>query len=223
MSLLVNLVLSALLVVIPAGLLFILAGTWDIWYIWATAGIAALSFLVQTLALSRKSPDVVKDRMKLASGGRVRLTTEQAFLPLYAIAWVIAGLDHRFHWSDVLPPTVVVVSLVLLAIGWGLAIWSMLANPFFTPEVRIQADRGQWVVQEGPYALIRHPGYSTILLSFLATGLALNSLLAIMPALVYGVVTFRVTAIEDRMLRDELGGYADYAARVHYRLVPGVW
>jgi protein-S-isoprenylcysteine O-methyltransferase Ste14 len=28
---------------------------------------------------------------------------------------------------------------------------------------------------------------------------------------------------EDQMLREELAGYADYAAKVRYRLIPGVW
>jgi protein-S-isoprenylcysteine O-methyltransferase Ste14 len=70
---------------------------------------------------------------------------------------------------------------------------------------------------------VRHPGYATILLASLANGLALNSLLSIIPAAIYLVITVRVTAIEDRMLHDELAGYSDYAAIVRYRLIPGIW
>jgi len=129
------------------------------------------------------------------------------------------AVDQRFHWSDILP----LAGLVIFAIGWGLAAWSASVNPFFSPAVRIQEERGQRVISEGPYAILRHPGYAGILLSTETGGLALNSLLAIIPALIYLAVTVRVTAIEDQILRDELAGYADYAAKVRYRLIPGIW
>ena len=139
------------------------------------------------------------------------------------LQWIIAGLDQRFHWSDVVPTTGVVAGIVIFAIGWGLFTWSALVNPFFSPEVRIQTDRGQKVIYEGPYSIVRHPGYTTNILSVVASGLALNSLLLIIPAIIFAAVTVRVTAIEDQMLRDELAGYAEYAAKVRYRLIPGVW
>jgi protein-S-isoprenylcysteine O-methyltransferase Ste14 len=101
--------------------------------------------------------------------------------------------------------------------------WSASVNPFFSPEIRIQAGRGQRVISKGPYTIVRHPGYASILLGVIACGLALNSLLAIIPAVIYLAVTVRQTMIEDRMLRDELAGYADYAAKVRYRLILGVW
>ncbi len=91
------------------------------------------------------------------------------------------------------------------------------------PEVRIQAERGQRVIDKGPYAIVRHPSYASLLLLVVASGLALNSLLALIPAVIFAAVVVRVTAIEDRMLQEELAGYADYAARVRYRLVPGLW
>jgi protein-S-isoprenylcysteine O-methyltransferase Ste14 len=105
----------------------------------------------------------------------------------------------------------------------GVFTWSALVNPFFSPEVRLQAERGQQVIYKGPYAIVRHPGYATNLLAVVTIGLALNSLLALLPAVVFAAVVVRVTAIEDRMLRAELAGYADYAAKVRYRLVPGLW
>src|SRR5262249_22265969 len=137
--------------------------------------------------------------------------------------WIIAGLDQRFGWSNVVPTAGVVVGIVLFTIGWGLFTWSSLVNRFFSPEVRIQAERGQLVIHTGPYALVRHPGSVTNFLIVLATGVALNSLLALIPAVVFAVVVVRVTAIEDRMLQAELAGYAAYAAEVRARLVPGLW
>ena len=223
MWLLLNLITFMLVGLVPAVLLCVLAGRWDLWNVWATVGIFVFWLFVQTLAAYRISPDLLKERMKSGAPGRVRWTTARVYLVVILLQWIIAGLDHRFHWSDVVPQAGVVAGLVIDAIGLGLLTWAALVNPFFSPEVRIQADRGQRVISAGPYAIVRHPGYATILLSVLATGLALNSLLSILPALIYLAVTVRVTAIEDQMLHDELAGYADYAAQVRYRLLPGIW
>ena len=223
MYLFLNLVTVVLYPLVHAAVLCLLAGRWDLWNVWATAGIFIVWLTVQTLAAYGKGLPWLKERVKPGVPGRVRWTAAKASLGLTMLQWIIAGLDQRFHWSDIVPPAGVVAGLVLFAIAWGLATWSALVNPFFSSEIRIQTDLGQQVIREGPYAVVRHPGYAGIALSAVASGLALNSLLSIIPALIYLGVTVRVTGIEDRMLQSELAGYADYAAKVRYRLVPGVW
>ena len=79
------------------------------------------------------------------------------------------------------------------------------------------------MINEGPYAIVRHPGYAGNLLAMVASAAALNSLLSLIPAAIFLANVVNVTAIEDRMLQDELPGYADYAAKVRFRLIPGVW
>ena len=113
--------------------------------------------------------------------------------------------------------------MALFAIGLGFFIWAMLVNRFFSSAVRIQSDRGQHVIGSGPYAIVRHPGYAGAALAFLASALALNSLLVIIPTALFLVVGVIRTADEDRMLQKELAGYADYSAKVRFRLLPGVW
>jgi protein-S-isoprenylcysteine O-methyltransferase Ste14 len=223
MYLLLNLVALMSVGLVPAVLLCVLSGRWDLWNVWAAAGMFVAWVLVQSVGAYRQSPDLLKERVKPGVGGRVRWTTARAFVLLTFVQWGIAGLDQRFHWSDVVPPAGVVAGLVLFTIAWGLATWSASVNPFFSPEVRLQADLGQRVISEGPYAIVRHPGYATSALAAVASALALNSLLSLIPAVIYIAVTVRVTAIEDQMLRDELVGYADYAAIVRYRLLPGLW
>src|SRR5574341_1435484 len=220
MYLLVNLAAVMILGVVAAGVIFGLAGRWDLWNVWAFAGIFVVLSFLQTLVAYRKSPDLLKERFKPANRGHIRWTTHRAFLVVSMLQWGIAGLDQRFHWSDIVPLAGVVAGLVIFAVSWGLLTWSVSINPFFSPEIRIQADRGQQVINVGPYAIVRHPGYASLLLGVIAVGLALNSLLSIIPAVIYLAVTVRVTALEDRMLRDELAGYADYAAIVRYRLIP---
>jgi protein-S-isoprenylcysteine O-methyltransferase Ste14 len=89
--------------------------------------------------------------------------------------------------------------------------------------VRIQTDRGQTVVSDGPYRYVRHPGYASSLLAMLAIPLALGSWWALIPAALVGALYVLRTALEDRTLQAELPGYRDYAEHVRYRLLPGVW
>lgn len=208
--------------VAPAVVIFILAGRWDLWNVWAYAGVAVAVQSFQTLALQRVSPSLLKERVKPTNRGRNPLAALGA-VGVFALYWGISGLDQRFHWSDIVPPAVIVAGLVAFAIGLGLHTWSMLVNSFFSTAARIQDDRGQRVISAGPYGIVRHPGYAGGILALFASGLALNSLLAIIPAVVLLVVIGYRTAIEDRMLRGELAGYADYALKVRFRLMPGIW
>jgi protein-S-isoprenylcysteine O-methyltransferase Ste14 len=115
------------------------------------------------------------------------------------------------------------LGVAIFIVAWGLISWSMAVNPFFEKVVRIQKEHGHRVVETGPYAFVRHPGYVGFSGWLLSTPLLLGSGWAFVPA-VFSVVTLVVrTALEDRMLRQELGGYAEYAERVRFRLIPGVW
>jgi len=223
MYLLITLVQYAVIFgALPVVLIFGLAGRWDLWNVWAYVGIFVAMWSFQALAMQRVSPDLLKERVKPSNRGRQPLAAIGG-IAIFSLYWGVVGLDQRFHWSDIVPPAGIVAGLAIVAIGLGLVTWSMLVNSFFSSAVRIQADRGQRVISNGPYAIVRHPGYTGTILTFLASGLALNSLLSIIPVLIFLVVLVRRTTIEDRMLQGELAGYADYAAKVRYRLIPGIW
>jgi protein-S-isoprenylcysteine O-methyltransferase Ste14 len=135
----------------------------------------------------------------------------------------VAGLDAgRFHWSHV-PLGVVVLGYVLFCIGYFLSIWVYRVNRFAEPTVRIQTDRGQRVIDTGPYALVRHPLYLGALLMWAGIPLSLGSLWALLPGALGAVVLVVRTILEDRTLQAELPGYQDYTHRVRHRLIPGVW
>jgi protein-S-isoprenylcysteine O-methyltransferase Ste14 len=137
---------------------------------------------------------------------------------------VVAGLDAgRFGWSPELPAGVRGAALLAYVMGIAVSMWAMSVNRFFEPTVRIQTDRGQYAVTDGPYRFVRHPGYAGMLLAVLAEGAVLGSLWALVPAVAFAAVLAARTAMEDRMLRAGLDGYAQYAGAVRYRLVPCVW
>jgi protein-S-isoprenylcysteine O-methyltransferase Ste14 len=99
----------------------------------------------------------------------------------------------------------------------------MWTNRFFSSTVRIQTDRGHEVVEGGPYRFMRHPGYVGAILLVTSISLVLGSLWALIPAGVVAVLLIIRTCLEDITLQRELTGYADYARRVRFRLVPGIW
>jgi protein-S-isoprenylcysteine O-methyltransferase Ste14 len=206
----------------PAAVIFLLAGRWDLWNVWAYAGISIAIWSFQSVAMNRISPDLLKERVKPSRRGRQPLAAIGA-LGLFTLYWAVVGLDQRFHWSDIVPPAGMVAGLAIVAIGFGLLSWSILVNSFFSASVRIQEDRGQRVISDGPYGIVRHPGYAGGVLALLASAVALNSLLALIPAVIFLIVLVHRTMIEDRMLHDELPGYSEYSAKVRYRLIPGIW
>jgi protein-S-isoprenylcysteine O-methyltransferase Ste14 len=152
------------------------------------------------------------------------LILEAVFLlpTMLAIPIVAALDDGRYHWSH-LPWWVCVLGYTLVIAGMAGVTWAEAVNKFVEPTVRIQTDRGHKVIDTGPYAIVRYPGYVSSFLAFIGMALALGSLLALIPAVVSCLLLVVRTALEDRTLQAELPGYKEYAQRVRYRLVPGVW
>lgn len=174
------------------------------------------------LELAIIDPDLTRERMR--PGGQ---NVGPRFLPLILLLvahWGVAGLDRgRFHISDTVPTVLEGAALLAFALAWLGFIWAMRANQYFSSIPRVQSERGHAVVSSGPYRFVRHPGYAAALVATAASGLALGSWLStfIVPFVFVGLI--RRTTVEEDMLKRELPGYANYAARIHYRLVPGIW
>jgi len=206
---------------VAAGVIFGLAGRWDLWNVWAFIGLNVVLLSFVALVEYRSNPDLLKEGSEPIAPGHVRWSRIPGMLTI--LQWIIAGLDQRFHWSTVIPASLILTGLVIFALSWGLGAWARSVNPFFSPTIRIQEERGQRVISAGPYAIVRHPGYVGFLLSLVGTSLALNSLLSILSVFIAVPVITQMTVFEDRMLQNGLAGYADYAAKVRYRLIPGIW
>jgi protein-S-isoprenylcysteine O-methyltransferase Ste14 len=192
------------------------------------AGWVYFCTLLVAVALHRayvriKSPELFQRRRQSGAGTKTwDLVWNLLFWPLMAATPAIAGLAVRKGEAP-MPAGVWPVGAMLLATGFTISAWAMASNPHFEGTVRVQHDRAHRVVESGPYHLIRHPGYLGLILWALGTPLMLSSFWALLPAgAAAGWVVVR-TALEDETLKRELGGYAEYAARTRFRLLPGVW
>lgn len=176
-------------------------------------------------ALVWLSPDLLRERSTIPPDVRLwdLVLSSLFFVLLYPVTFVVCGLDVRFGWSPALPRVIEGLGLVVFAAGYGFAFWALHTNAFFSTFVRIQRERGHHVVDSGPYAIVRHPGYAGAMAAHLALPLALGSLWGLLPAAAGCVFLVLRTASEDRVLADELAGYRDYRLRVPFRLVPGLW
>ena len=141
-------------------------------------------------------------------------------LPLLLL--VAAGFERRFSGPEPADGAAVAAALVAVA-GAALVNWAMLANRFFAPVVRIQSERGHHVVDSGPYAFVRHPGYAGMVLYLGALPVLLQSVWAWGPAALALAAVLARLRLEERTLRAELPGYAAYCERVRHRLVPMLW
>ncbi|HTU58995.1 MAG TPA: isoprenylcysteine carboxylmethyltransferase family protein [Polyangiales bacterium] len=196
------------------------AGRWDVWSFVAWPGVVWLAGTLTYGWLERVNPALVQERMH-PPNDRDRATRRLTLLPLLGVL-VTAGLDVRFGWSQ-LPLGLVVASLVLFALSFALVAWVLAVNSFASSAVRVQTERGHAVISHGPYAWVRHPMYLATLLACISSGPALGSWFAGLLTLPIVALFIRRTRVEDRMLFAELSGYAEYAARVRWRVVPYVF
>src|SRR5215471_9729179 len=209
-----------------ALLLFVSAGTWrwpEGWAYLAELGVVGMAVGVW---LAHYDPGLLAERM---SGifARSQRGWDRTLMAIFVVVWigslVLSALDAvRFHWSQV-PIWLQAVGALLVALGYYVFYLTFRENSYAAPTVKIQSERGHRVVSTGPYAMVRHPMYAGAVAFFVGTPLLLGSWwgLAVAPAL--NVLLGVRALLEERTLADELPGYRDYAARVHYRLVPGIW
>ena len=136
---------------------------------------------------------------------------------------VFAALDiGRLHRFDSVSGEVRMGSLLLFGAGTTLQLWAMVINPFFSPEIRLQSERGHQLVTCGPYRLLRHPCYLAMIISVPASGLAIGSWLALVPATTFCLVILKRVRVEEKFLQKNLAGYCDYMRQVRGRLFPRI-
>lgn len=201
-------------------LLFLPAGTFDFWQVYAYFGIVLLLASGAMVYFLKNDPELVERRLR----SREKQDTQKAvifgFTILVVLAYVIPGLDRRFGWSDV-PLAMVLGADFLVAAGYLFIAFVMKTNSYASRVVEVED--GQQVIDHGPYAIVRHPMYTGVVLMYLATPVALGSWWGLIPVIIVPIILVPRILNEEAVLREELSGYSEYCAEVRWRLLPFVW
>jgi protein-S-isoprenylcysteine O-methyltransferase Ste14 len=205
-------------VVVGGGLLLI-SGAWSDRWLWTYIAVLMALFFYGLMGLD---DDLARERFSPPTKGADRIAL--GFVQLIGVAHLVVGaLDvGRWHLAPV-APGIRALSLVGVAVTGVVVFYAMHSNRFFSSVVRIQDDRGHHVIDQGPYSIVRHPGYAGMIPFMAFSGLALGSWLSFGFGVVYAALILRRVMFEDTFLQTNLAGYREYVQRVRYRLVPGVW
>jgi protein-S-isoprenylcysteine O-methyltransferase Ste14 len=211
-------------VIVLALLLFLMAGTVNWIAGWAMVIVMAGWVTATAIVVIPRYPELLAERVGPKKGAKA---WDTALLGLYGltmmIMWIVAGLDMRNGWSNGIGPAAQVGAMLLAIAGYALVVWATSVNAYFSQVVRIQSERGHTVVSGGPYRYVRHPAYAGMILVVLGSPIMLGTWWALIPGVICAALTIVRTMLEDRTLQAELSGYAEYAQRVRYRLVPRIW
>jgi len=208
-------------------ILMICGGDFSWWQAWIYSLLILAAGIGGRMWAELRHPGMMAERQNIENIQNAK-PWDKVLAPLMAVSIgypmvIVAGLDHRYNWSAEFPLWLIVIGFVLISLGYAFAAWALAENRFFSSVVRIQTERGHTVCDSGPYRVVRHPGYAGNILALFGIVLALGSVWTLIPAVVASIIAVIRTVLEDQTLQEELPGYRDYARRVHYRLIPGIY
>ncbi|SLN59033.1 Isoprenylcysteine carboxyl methyltransferase (ICMT) family protein [Roseovarius litorisediminis] len=208
-------------------ILLVCGGDLGWWQAWLYSLLIVAAGIGGRLWAEQRHPGLTAERQNIENYQNAK-AWDKVLAPLMAVSIVfplviVAGLDHRYHWSPEFPLWVNAVGFILISLGYFLGAWSLAENRFFYSVVLVQTDRGHVVCDSGPYRFVRHPAYAGSIFPLFGIVLALDSVWTLFPVAAATIITVLRTVLEDRTLQEELPGYRDYARRVRYRLLPGIF
>jgi protein-S-isoprenylcysteine O-methyltransferase Ste14 len=203
------------------GLLFFLsAGTFKYWEAYIYMAVIAVPMTFFVSYMFKHNPKFLERRMKVREKREKQRVIQKLAIVPFLFSFLLPGFDRRFGWSD-LPVPVTIAGLVLVLLGYLMTLQVFRTNAFASRVVDVEVE--QKVITTGPYALVRHPMYFSVIIFYLFTPVALGSCWAMIPALL--IIPFLIVRIidEEKELGDNLVGYREYMQKVTYRLIPGIW
>lgn len=220
-SFVIRMTLFAVMLMWPAGTLY-----W--WEAWVTVGLWAIYGVVITCYLLRHDPALLVERLKLVPLHKEQKAWDKVIMLLFFIAglglYIVPGFDVvRYEWSESLPLWMKILAMLIHLPCFVLLGWVMRENTYLAQVVKIDKARGHKVITTGPYALVRHPMYTIIIILLFAVPVALGSRFSLFLAVFLTVLLIVRTYLEDRTLHAELQGYPEYAKQTRYKLIPGLW
>jgi protein-S-isoprenylcysteine O-methyltransferase Ste14 len=211
------------LVVVMGAALFIPAGTLNYWQGWVFLAVFFVSVLAITVYLMQRDPQLLERRVQAgpaAEQERSQKVIQSVAQVAFIIVFILPALDHRFRWSTV-PAVIEVLGDALVALGLLFVFFVFKENTFTSAVIEVGSE--QKVISTGPYAFVRHPMYIGALVMLVGVPLALGSWWGLLTVIPITLVIVARLLDEEKFLAQNLAGYAEYRARVKYRLIPFIW
>jgi len=203
----------ALLVLLPAGTLLY-------WQAYLYFAVLLIPMFIAMIYFYRKDPEFLNRRMRT----KEKENSQKIFVLLGSVsivgAFIVPGLDHRFGWSSV-PLAVVLLANILVLISYFFILYVFKVNSYASRVVEV--NEGQKVISTGPYAFVRHPMYSGIIIMYFMTPIALASWWGFIPISILPLLLVLRIRNEEKVLTEQLEGYSEYCAKVKYRIIPFLW
>jgi protein-S-isoprenylcysteine O-methyltransferase Ste14 len=199
---------------------FAAAGTLRYWQAWTYMAVSFIPMFFVMIFLLRRNPELLERRIRMKEKERGQKKIVKLASVIFVIGFLLPGFDHRFGWSSV-PTALVVAADAMYLLGYGLFVLVLRENPFAARTVEVE--QNQKVITTGPYAVVRHPLYSAVLLIYGFSPLALGSYWALIPfGLTIMILVARILN-EEKVLLKDLDGYREYTQETRYRLIPHLW
>jgi len=222
-----NVVFGLLFIVFFAALPLLIVGRTSWIPGWIYAALTLLSIIGSRLLVARKNPDTLAERAQSFKTEDAKAWDKKLMVLVGligpTIVLIVSSLDVCLGWSPILRGWVTSLGLVIMILGLLFSTWAFLENKFFSGIVRIQTDRGHYVIDTGPYRFIRHPGYAGAIWAQIGIPVYFNAFWGLIPAVGLIAIIILRTALEDKTLQEELSGYSQYARKTKYRLFPLIW
>lgn len=213
-----------ILTLIFSTLLFIAAGTIDYFQGWIFLGTNIVTTIIN-FWINRNDTELIKERSNVGEGTKL---WDKVILGLSSFSYLmfilVAGLDSgRYNWSPNFHWSIYVIGVAASIMGQMLFLTAKRENKYFSAVVRIQTDRGHEVCNTGVYKIVRHPGYSGMIISLVGLPLITGSIWSIIPTAIGIILLVIRTYLEDETLKNELPGYLEYSQITKQRLIPKIW
>lgn len=209
-----------LFIAMLGAMLFLPAGTIHYWQAWVYLAILTIPMALVMTYLIRKDPELLERRMRMREKEAEQRTIIKLSYIFFLLAFLIPGFDRRFGWSSV-PLEFIIIAEAMVLAGYVVFVLVLRENRYASRIIEVE--QKQKVITTGPYAVVRHPMYSGVLLMYGFSPLALGSYWGMLPNVLLVVLIVARILSEERVLIRELEGYREYAQNVKYRLFPGVW
>ncbi len=179
--------------------------------------------IISGVIIYRANSKTLAERNKIKTNSPIwdKVLLGTFWLLQFFVIYLLAGFEANKLSENV--GIIYWIGIIINLLSGSLALWAMLVNTFLESTARIQDDRKQTVCQNGPYGIVRHPMYLSVLLSNIGICMVFPSLGVIICAIAIVVIIIIRTYMEDKMLQDGLNGYKEYTKKVKHRLIPFVW